>query len=90
MRKIKSFWNKVLSVLISIAFIISILGIYPKNSIVVAAEYEYAWFPVNQVNITQLCFESYSHSYSYHFDCKGKNAPGSDYAFAPFTGKVKQ
>ncbi|BCJ93740.1 hypothetical protein acsn021_13090 [Anaerocolumna cellulosilytica] len=53
------------------------------NTISKAASHEYAWFPVSVMNITQIAYESYSHSNSNQIDCSG-----STYAFAPFTGKV--
>ncbi|SET44433.1 hypothetical protein [[Clostridium] polysaccharolyticum] len=49
-----------------------------------AASYEKAWFPMSTMNLTQLAYESYSHTNSAHIDCVG-----SDYAIAPFTGTVK-
>lgn len=79
--------NKVISVFIVLMLLIVSCVNYPTFS-ASADDYEYAWFPVNQVRLTQLAFESYSHSYSYHFDCVGSKAVGSDYAFAPFTGKI--
>lgn len=53
------------------------------NTVSKAANYEYAWFPVSVMNITQIAYESYSHGNSNHIDCIG-----STYAFAPFTGKI--
>lgn len=49
-----------------------------------AASYEKPWFPLSVMNLTQLAYESYSHSNSMHIDCTG-----SAYAIAPFTGTVK-
>ncbi|WP_223068947.1 hypothetical protein [Paenibacillus caui] len=48
-----------------------------------ALGYEHAWYPISTMNITQIAYESYSHSNSNHID-----AVGSTYAFAPFTGKI--
>ncbi|WP_223068946.1 hypothetical protein [Paenibacillus caui] len=48
-----------------------------------AAGYERAWYPISTMNITQIAYESFSHSNSNHID-----AVGSSYAFAPFTGKI--
>ena len=84
----KKIFNKTLSVMLSLLIICCCFPLNLKNSTVYADNYEYAWFPVNQVKLTQLSFESYSHSYSYHFDCVGANGVGNDYAFAPFTGKI--
>lgn len=56
-----------------------------KKNIVYADNYEYAWFPLRTMYLTQLSFESYSHGNSYHIDCSGNY---EQYAFAPFTGKV--
>lgn len=49
-----------------------------------AATYEKPWFPMSTMNLTQIAYESYSHSNSMHIDCIG-----STYAIAPFTGTVK-
>ena len=84
----KRIFSKAISIMLSLLIISCCFPLNVKNSTVYADNYEYAWFPVNQVRLTQLSFENYSHSYSYHFDCVGANSVGSDYAFAPFTGKV--
>lgn len=48
-----------------------------------AADYEYAWFPAATMNITQIAYESYSHSNHNAIDF----VPGGN-VFAPFTGKI--
>lgn len=80
-------FSAVVSMLMSFSFLsVMLLSDYELKA--TADNYESAWFPVNQVRLTQLSFESASHSYSYHIDCVGSQAVGSDYAFAPFTGKI--
>ncbi|MDE5885379.1 MAG: InlB B-repeat-containing protein [Oscillospiraceae bacterium] len=83
----KKVYNSIITMFLFITLTILSLDLITFQNvsrfIAYADDYEYAWFPVDQVNLTQLSFESYSHSYSYHIDCKGGN-----YAFAPFTGKV--
>lgn len=49
-----------------------------------AATYEKPWFPMSTMYLTQIAYESYSHSNSMHIDCIG-----TTYAVAPFTGTVK-
>jgi len=49
----------------------------------VTLAYEKAIFPMSVMQLTQIAFETYSHTNSYHIDCIG--APR---AVAPFTGKI--
>lgn len=79
--------TKVLCKLLSIVLLCSLVfgtGFTKDVVTVDAASYEYAWFPMSTMNLTQIAYESYSHSNSNHIDCIG-----STYAFAPFTGTVK-
>lgn len=75
-------FKKLLTFVVCLAIICSNLTIMPRTT-AKAASYESAWFPVSSLYLTQIAYESYSHSNSNHIDCIG-----SYYAFAPFTGKV--
>lgn len=79
--------NKLFSCILSIMLVCTLalgIDIPQQNSFTAeAATYESAWFPMSVMNLTQLAYESYSHSNSPHIDCIG-----STYAFAPFTGKI--
>lgn len=54
-------------------------------NIVDASPYETAWFPAPQLYLTQLAYESASHS-----DCNAIDIAPGGRAFAPFTGTVKR
>lgn len=78
--------NKIICKLLSVVLLFSLFlgtGVAKSTVTTKAAGYERAWFPMATMNLTQLAFESYSHSNSQHIDCIG-----STYAFAPFTGKI--
>lgn len=51
-------------------------------------EAEFVWFPVDTLRITQLAYESFSHSNYNAIDCTGVYRNTSTYAFAPFTGII--
>ncbi len=74
--------KKSLAFLVVLTLMLS-LAIPASSDTTTAADYEYAWFPVSVMQITQLAYESASHSDSIHIDCIG-----ATYAFAPFTGKI--
>lgn len=78
--------NKVICKLLSVVLLFTIFlgtGLAKSTVATEAASYQKAWFPMAKMNLTQIAFESYSHSNSQHIDCTG-----STYAFAPFTGKI--
>lgn len=58
-------------------------SLYGANSVKAADSYEAAWFPAPSMNLTQLAYESISHSENNTIDIN----PGGD-VFAPFTGKI--
>lgn len=78
----KTKFKKILIFVVCICIFCSNLTLIP-HATAMAASYESAWFPISTMNITQLAYESYSHSNSKHIDCVGNT-----YAYAPFTGKV--
>ncbi|KOA20028.1 hypothetical protein CLHOM_15930 [Clostridium homopropionicum DSM 5847] len=72
--------------LMSFFFMLALLlgfSLMKSGNVTIASAYESAWYPIPSMNITQIAYESYSHSNSNHID-----AVGGTYAFAPFTGKV--
>jgi hypothetical protein len=75
--------NKKLMALFFILILTLSLTFTDSAATVKTASYEYAWFPISTINITQIAYESYSHENSNHIDCVGET-----YAFAPFTGKI--
>lgn len=83
MKKItKRFLCSILSFVL--LFVVSGVNISINSVETEAAAYEKPWFPLSTMKVTQLAYESYSHSNSMHIDCAG-----STYAIAPFTGTVK-
>lgn len=79
----KRFFSSLLS-LVLVCSLVSGVSVVSCKTEANAASYEYAWFPMSTMNLTQIAYESYSHTNSNHIDCIG-----STYAFAPFTGTVK-
>lgn len=79
----KRFFSSFLS-LVLLCTLVSGISIASDTTETKAASYESAWFPMSTMNLTQIAYESYSHTNSNHIDCIG-----STYAFAPFTGTVK-
>lgn len=82
----KKITKRFICTILSFALLFAVLGVNVSiNSIETkAATYEKPWFPLSTMKVTQLAYESYSHSNSMHIDCAG-----STYAIAPFTGTVK-
>lgn len=70
--------------LVPIEFIDDITGTNIKSE---AASYEYAIFPMQYLNITQIYDSSFSHKGQMAIDCAGKDS-GVDTVFAPYTGKI--
>lgn len=80
----KRFFSSFLS-LVLLCTLVSGAGIVSSKTEVNAATYEYAWFPLPIMKLTQLAYETASHGNSNHIDCGGSITM----AFAPFTGTVK-
>ena len=77
------FYKRRYSRVLIVAMCIVAMCIGGKATKTEAADYEYAWFPAPTMNITQIAYESYSHSNNNAIDfVSGGNV------FAPFTGKI--